>query len=265
MENHTQKIINKLIKLKQNTPVLAVKAEFEAEGALFNEVISLKKMVSEAELDLVVKIGGCEALKDIYECSIIKPSAIVAPMIESEFALKKFFSAINNVFSASNDMPELFINIESITSYNSLDSILSTENAAKLTGIVVGRGDLAESLGYKRSQVNDKKVFEITLDILLKAKKLGLKCGIGGEISGESLDFLKKLPPGSFDFIETRKVLIKNTQDLFNRAAEYIAQSLEFEILWLESKREFSGVFYTDDIRRLAALKSKYNSLMVRK
>ena len=46
-----------------------IKISFEDEGALLNEVISMRKLTSSIGVELSVKIGGCEAKRDIVECN----------------------------------------------------------------------------------------------------------------------------------------------------------------------------------------------------
>ena len=67
-----------------------IKQSLEDEGASFNDIKIMKKITSAAKVDLNVKIGGCEAKNDIFFCKKIKTNSIVAPMIESEYALRKF-------------------------------------------------------------------------------------------------------------------------------------------------------------------------------
>ena len=45
-------------------------------------------------IDLSVKIGGCEAKRDIVDCIHVNCDSIVAPMIESNFALTKFLQSL---------------------------------------------------------------------------------------------------------------------------------------------------------------------------
>ena len=67
-----------------------IKQSLEDEGASFNDIKIMKKITSVAKVDLNVKIGGCEAKNDIFICKKIKTNSIVAPMVESEYALRKF-------------------------------------------------------------------------------------------------------------------------------------------------------------------------------
>ena len=65
-------MIDILIDLKNSYHAIGIKAEFEAEGTRLEEALRLKDIVSKAGLDLTIKIGGCEAIKDMYEAKLIQ-------------------------------------------------------------------------------------------------------------------------------------------------------------------------------------------------
>ena len=71
-----------------------LKVEFEAEGATSAEASLLATLADEANLELVVKVGGCEAVRDIRETLQLGAESVVAPMIESPFAASKFVRAV---------------------------------------------------------------------------------------------------------------------------------------------------------------------------
>ena len=82
--NKTEKeIIEVLQDLKENHHAIALKAEFEAEGADYIEVLKLKNFADVVGLNLAVKIGGCEAIRDMQDAKKIGANIIIAPMIES--------------------------------------------------------------------------------------------------------------------------------------------------------------------------------------
>ena len=56
-----------LTKLK-NLGCSGIKVSFEDEGALLNEMITMRYLTGCTGLGLSVKIGGCEAKRDIVEC-----------------------------------------------------------------------------------------------------------------------------------------------------------------------------------------------------
>ena len=89
--NDLDDILTKLKKLG----VSGIKISFEDEGALLNELITMRSLTRQANLELSVKIGGCEAKRDIIDCINLDCETIVAPMIESKFALDKFLKSLS--------------------------------------------------------------------------------------------------------------------------------------------------------------------------
>ena len=98
MNTLEKKMVESLQDLKENHHVMGIKAEFEAEGTRLEEALRLKEVVTRAGLDLTIKIGGCEALKDMYDARTIGVNAIVAPMIETAYAMKKYIQATKLAF-----------------------------------------------------------------------------------------------------------------------------------------------------------------------
>ena len=93
-----QRMVDVLKDLKENHHVVGVKAEFEAEGTRMEEALRLKEVITKAGLDLTIKIGGCEAIRDMYDARSIGVTRIVAPMIETPYALKKYLTATHMVY-----------------------------------------------------------------------------------------------------------------------------------------------------------------------
>ena len=89
MNRTERKMLEILKELKNEHNVLAVKAEFEAEGSRTDELVKLNEIVSRADMNLFIKIGGCEAVRDLDQCKLLGARGIMAPMIESPFAMKK--------------------------------------------------------------------------------------------------------------------------------------------------------------------------------
>ena len=108
-----KEILEKLKELKENYHVVGIKAEFGQEGTTFEEIHRLKDFVLASELDLTVKISGCEAVKDIYEVKKSEISSIVVPMIESPYAVKKFMDSVE--YEHSDGMNKLKITKKIVT------------------------------------------------------------------------------------------------------------------------------------------------------
>ena len=71
-----KKIIKHLKKLKKFNAV-AVKQSLEDEGASQDDLKVMKKITKKANLDLNVKIGGCEAKNDIHFCEWLKVKVLL--------------------------------------------------------------------------------------------------------------------------------------------------------------------------------------------
>lgn len=263
-----KKMVESLKDLKQNHHVIGVKAEFEAEGARIEEVIRLKEVVTLAGLDLTIKIGGCEALKDMYDARIIGVKAIVAPMVESAYAMKKYIQATKLAFpQEEKEEIDFLINVETITGFKNVDEMLELPEAKDLAGIVLGRADMVGSMGLTRDEVNSDEIFNMANSLLIKAFQHNKKLGIGGSVSAQSLPFFRQLSKnslaGAFNFFETRKVIFDAQKALADENAEAgISKALEFELMWLKNKRDFYGMIYNEDKQRIVMLESQQGSLM---
>ena len=176
-----RKMVDILRDLKEHHDVVGVKAEFEAEGTRMDEALRLKEVLMKADLGLTLKIGGCEALRDMYEARVVGVSRIVAPMIETPYALSKFLAAVNSAFPKDEqEEVDFAVNIETVSAYRCFDEMLTMPEIGILDGIVVGRVDLSGSLGLTRNHINGEEVFRITKELAAKAKSRGLEVAIGG-------------------------------------------------------------------------------------
>ena len=83
MNSLENKMVKLLLDLKKNHKVVELKAEFETEAVRMNELMRLKEVADRAGLGLVIKIGGTEAITDMFEAQHIGVTGLIAPMIES--------------------------------------------------------------------------------------------------------------------------------------------------------------------------------------
>ncbi len=258
MNSLEKKMVDALVDLKENHHVLGVKAEFEAEGTRMEEALRLKEIVTKAGLDLTIKIGGCEAIKDMFEARTIGVNAVVAPMIETAYAMKKYTNAINYVFP-KEEIPDInyYINIETITGFNNLDEMINSENFKLLKGIVLGRVDMTGSMGMSREDINTDKIFDIAQKISEKMKDLNKHFVIGGGVSAQSLDFFRRLP--YITKFETRKVIFDAQKAINDKnAGAGILKAVGFELMWLRNKRDFYKMIFEEDLVRFEMLEKRY-------
>lgn len=248
------KMVDILKDLKENHNVLGIKAEFEAEGTRLEEALRLKDVVSRVGLDLTIKIGGCEAIKDMYDAKLIGVDSIVAPMIETPYAMQKFCQAHKKVFCDEKNV-RFFINLETITGFNNLEAILKSPYFQDIDGCTLGRTDMAGSMNLGRDDVNNNEIFEIASSIALKMQKAGKMMIIGGGLSASSLPFFEKLP--FLSKFETRKVIFDAQKALKKDAEKSILKAFEFEFMWLKNKQNFYNAILQEDAKRIELLESR--------
>ena len=257
-----RKMVDVLTDLKENHYVIGIKAEFEAEGTRMEEALRLKEVCMKAGLGITLKIGGCEAIKDMYESRVIGVERIIAPMIESAYALKKFLLATKLVFPEDEKTDLKFgVNIETIDGVDAFDKMLALQESEMLHGIVMGRVDLTGSLGLTREDINSQEVFKIIKDLFTKAKAKNLECAIGGGVSAYSLPFFEELG-NLIDRYETRKVIFACPAALGNNADKGILKAVGFELLWLKNKRDYYGLIFNEDKQRIAMLEYRYKNMI---
>lgn len=231
---------------------VAIKAEFEAEGSRLNEILVLRQAISDANLDLTIKIGGCEAIHDIEHCKLLNATNIMAPMIETPFALEKYKKAVQRVYGKTKDT-NFIINAETITCFQNLEQILR-EGKDFLYGISIGRSDFTASAGLPREMTESEFVLESTLLMAKQAKHYGLKTNVGGNIGLESIPFLLKASQ-YVDYFETRKVVMAlDTNMDSHRLKKCIKKALEFELLYLKYKSIYYTAIATEDMERISRL-----------
>ena len=96
------KMISVLTELIEKYGVFEIKAEFEAEGSRIEELMRLKDVTSAVGLPIILKIGGVEAVTDVYNGLSLGVKGIVAPMAETKYAFSKFTDLIDNFISDDN-------------------------------------------------------------------------------------------------------------------------------------------------------------------
>ncbi len=264
MNNLEKKMIDTLLDLKENHHVVGVKAEFEAEGTRLEEALRLKEIVTKAGLDLTIKIGGCEAIKDMFDARTIGVNTIVAPMIETSYAMKKYVQATKFVFPEEerNDI-KFLINIETITGFKNLDEMINSSLFSDIAGVVLGRVDMTGSMGLTREDINCEEIFKIADSIACKMMTNKKDMVIGGGVSAYSLPFFKRLPLNALTRFETRKIIFDAQKAIKDANADKgILKAVGFELMWLRNKREFYKMIFEEDAQRLIMLEERYKKLI---
>lgn len=236
-----------------------IKAEFEAEGTRMEELMRLKDVTTTVDLPIVMKIGGAESVTDIYHCLSVGVASVVAPMVETPYALLKYENMIDKMVAKDNaEDIDFYFNMETITAYRNFPEMMMTPLLDQIQGVTIGRVDLAGSLGCDRSAVDGPEFMKIARDTFTQARAKGLKTAIGGAISAKSTEFLKTLRDEKLiDNFETRKVVF--AADAVDNGEVIFKKALEFELLWLKSKRRYYSRVKVEDEARIEMLEKRLN------
>jgi|SRR6056300_380182 len=258
MNQLEKEMFNLLLELKEKYNVFSVKAEFEAEGTRDDDLLRLVDIVKRSDLKLTIKIGGCEAIRDLIECKQLGVDRIVAPMIESEYALKKFQGAINQVYSPSDiEDTEFLFNLETISAYRNIEPLSdAVKSASNIDGIVFGRVDFCGSLGLTREEINSEEILKYCHDVSTICKDKDMSYVVGGGVSNDSYLFLKSLSQIRLDSFETRKIIF-NSDILQSDIKEAIKLAVKYELAYLKNKSNYYQMIASEDKSRIEMLEKR--------
>lgn len=263
MNRQEKELVELLRRMRERGHIRSVKAEFEAEGMRTDELFRLLDVLHRAQVPLTLKIGGCEALRDLRDAAQCGAKFIVAPMIESCFALQKYVRAIHTVFLEDDERAdaEFLFNVETVTAHRAAAELAALARSERvLQGVVFGRSDYTASLGPE-ARVTDEGVLQAVLDVAAQAKHWGLDYGVGGALSVESLPDLRRIREVHLTHFETRKIVFHADALGEESLVSSLLDAVHFEILWLLNKRHYYGALQQEDEIRIRLLESRWDVL----
>jgi len=263
MNNREREMLEILKRLRQDYGAVSVKAEFEAEGTRTDELLRLIDLARRADLKIGLKIGGCEAVRDLIESKQFGTEYIIAPMVETPYALKKFIEAKNKVYTQEQKEDTSFLfNLETITAFNNIDDMIKVAIGHDgVQGVVFGRVDFAGSNGQDRSTIDSEDITRYVIATAEKCKAANLELVVGGAIAISSLLELRRMREVHLTRFETRKVIFTGdalANPLMTKALE---QTVNFELLWLKNKRDYYGSIQIEDAPRIKMLEDRWSQV----
>jgi hypothetical protein len=263
MNSYERKMLEILREGRDEFGVLATKAEFEAEGTRTDELLRLLEIANKADVGLALKVGGCEAIRDMLEAKQFGVRYIIAPMVETPYALSKYIAAKDKVYSPDeqDDVSFLF-NLETITAFNNLALMLQlAADSPGCDGVVFGRVDFSGSIGAGRDGIESEEVTAAVEAAAEACCKRGLEFVVGGAVSIDAVSNLRRFKAVHLDRFETRKVVFSGSALESPSLAKALRQAVHFELLWLLNKREYYGLMHREDQKRIQMLESRWHVL----
>ena len=263
MNGYEKKMATLLRRGKEIHGVVATKAEFEAEGTRTDELLRLLEIAHRADVDIALKVGGCEAIRDLLEAKQFGVRYIIAPMVETPYALSKYISARDKVFPEDERSETDFLfNLETITAYDHLDEMVKLASGDHgCDGVVFGRVDFSGSIGVGRSGIESEAVTSRAETAAKVCKQAGLDFVVGGAVSFDALENMKRFQAIHLTRFETRKVVF--TGDALSRPEleQALKDAVHFELLWLLNKRDYYGFIHREDESRIQMLEDRWKVL----
>lgn len=244
--------LEKILFLLKELGCCGIKVSFEDEGALHNEIISMRNLTTKVGLELSIKIGGCEAKRDIIDCMDLNCDTIVAPMVESNFALNKFLKSLD----AYNYNKKKGFNLETIQAYNNLSRLSALFE--KVDFVTLGRVDFAGSLNKERDFVDTEEMYEMVEKVFTTAREKNTMCYMGGAVSINSKNFIEKLiHQNLLDKFETRYIIYDVHSLNINDFEKLLYWGNVFEVEWLKYIHQRYLMHANKDVKRIKMIEER--------
>ena len=81
---------------------------------------------------------------------------------------------------------------------------------------------------------------------------------VGGGVSVDALEFLKKVRNSFLSRFETRKIIF-SADALDKNLDKGMLEAVKFELLWLKNKKNYYGSIYNEDDKRIEMLQKRWD------
>lgn len=260
MNASERNMLDLLKKGRDEHGVVALKAEFEAEGTRPDELLRMLEIAQRADVKVALKIGGCEAVSDLHATKLYGVDYVIAPMVETSYALSKFIDAKNKTHGPDEQRTQFLFNLETETTLQNLDDMLPLAREG-VDGIVFGRVDFTLSRKMSRDAVNDRSITDAVLKVAQACADADLELVVGGSVSTASINILREVQSIRLDRFETRKIVFDGDAITRPSIVAGIANAVDFELAWLKNKRAYYEFIAREDASRIAMMEARLGKI----
>src|SRR5206468_10690691 len=114
---------------------------------------------------------------------------IVAPMVETPYALSKFIEAKDKIYRRKDEGTKFLFNLETETTLRNLDAMIEAARGS-VDGVVFGRVDFTLSRGMARDAINERSISEAVLRVAIALAEADLELVAGGAVLTEAISQL---------------------------------------------------------------------------
>jgi 4-hydroxy-2-oxoheptanedioate aldolase len=227
--------------------ITCLKGEFEAEALPRDTLAAEVIFATRHGVDYLVKIGGCEAKADIRFLHQIGVRQVVAPMIESGFAMQKYMGML-----PEDAFDHIGVTVETRNAVERIEELLDA--GTKLTEVTVGRSDLTASFGGQGVECD--QTIDMVKRVARAAAKRGLPTTMGGTISAETRALLEQDRElrDLVAAVETRKCVMHTERFLEDGA---LADAFAVENALLELQSHYHGAIASAADERLVQIRAR--------
>jgi len=217
-----KRLHEELVYLHEVHCVAGIKTGTEVEDMGFEEISYLREIAG--DFPLTVKIGGPEARNDMRHCFKTGVDIILAPMVETVYALNNFVSTMKELQSQYTDTPRLAVNIESKTAVHNIDAMLDSRAFDSIFQVTIGRSDLSGSM---HMHIDDPEVTRLASRVVRKVRKYKRATSLGGGLNLSNIENIVQSIP--LDRVNSRHIVFENNQKFKKNPAQHLLKGLEFE------------------------------------